>query len=291
MPIPVNDDFFLDRDKDGREIMVLRRPWNPNHRDAMARLGIQGLRLSESAGWKETNLDFLSSLKELRSLEIYSQGITDLEPVARLHALEMIGLYCPYKKNFDFSAFKQLKTLLLNWRSGAETLARCNSLQLLNVINYPLENLQHLSQLSGLKTLKVTSSKLKTLEGVEFLSDLLHLDLYRCTQLAALTGIESNPSLLTLHIDCCKKIVDLRPLQSVSTLQEISLEDCGTLDSLAPLKSLHSLRKLFFVGTTAIADGDISLFKSLPMLRAMGFMNRKGYSHTREQIGEFLATR
>jgi hypothetical protein len=283
--------FFVDLDEDGHEVMVLRESWNSSHNEVMALLNIRRLRLSESAGWRDTSLDFVNTLTNLISLEIYSYGVTDLGPIASLSGLEKIGLNCRYKKEIDFSIFPELKTLLLNWRSGAESLEGSTGLRVLNIMNYPFGTLENLSRLSLLETLKITSSKLTTLEGTGRLSHLLNLDLFRCTRLEALTGIESNPTLTDLSVDCCRKFSDLQPLQSLETLEEIGLNDCGILNSLAPLRPLKSLRRLFFVGTTKIADGDLSLFEALPSLRSMVFRDRKNYTHTNDHISSFLATR
>jgi len=286
-----NGSFFVDLDEDGHEVMVLRESWNSGHAEAMARLNIKGLRLSESAGWKDTSLGFVNRLTGLTRLEIYSYGITDLAPIASLSGLEKIGLNCRYKKDIDFSIFPKLKTLFLNWRSGAESLGRSTGLRALNIMNYPFETVDSLSRLSLLETLKITSSKLTTLEGAGQLPHLLNLDLFRCTRLEALTGIESSSTLVNLSIDCCRKFSDLQPLQSLETLEEIGLNDCGTLNSLTPLKPLMSLRRLFFIGTTKIADGDLSVFEALPSLRSMAFRDRKNYTHSNDQISSFLATR
>ncbi len=268
--------------------MVLEGAWRPQYKKAILKQNVTGLRLSHSNGWKETNILFIVDLVTLRDLEIYSWDITDASPIESLPKLEKISLECNYRKPINFATFQHLQYCFLRWRPKADSLFSLSSLKALNIVNYPYEDLIPLKNLTQLTKLQLTSNKLKGLNGVKNLELLTSLDLYKCTKLESLKGIQDTRQLTKLEVESCTKIEDLEPLSTLIKLTKASLNNCGKLQSLLPLKSCTNLTELFFIESTNIEDGNINIFKDLPILKTMWFANRRHYSHKRENVQEAI---
>lgn len=280
---------WIDQDEAGRSILVQTGAWNPADIEQIERAGVTGLRLSWSAGWRGKDIDFLADLPWLRSIEIYSEEVHDIRIFSRLRRLEHIGLHAPYGKGMDFSALPLLRVLKTNWRPGSNSLAGCAHLKELNVTAYPYADLVPLAQLKQLKDLRITSTRMTSLHGANAFSFLVRLDLFRCRLLTSLQGIERTTSLTRLDIDQCKKFSSLSPLSALMNLEKLSFSDCGEIESLSPIAGLTKLSEVFFTGDTFIKDNRTTMLGALPELARVGFMNRKTYDCTLEQLANALA--
>lgn len=268
----------------GEKTLVLKGEWHDRYAQKMKAGSINGLRLSYSNGWRGSDVEFLDNLTWLRSVEIYSQDVKNIDSLNELTELERIGLQAPYKKGVNFSRLRKLKSLATNWTPGSESLTSCSNLEELNVTGYPYTTIEPLADLKRLTKLALTSTKLSSLRGVESLSDLTTLDLFRCRSLESLDGINELKKLQKLEIDQCKSIREISVVRQLNDLASLSIDDCGEIETLAPIKSLDKLRVLSFTGSTLIKDGVISVAESLPVLEKMLFMDRKMYDRTREEI-------
>lgn len=282
--------FFIEREH-GSTIMVPRTHWSESLASEALRFAVDGIRLSQAAGWRDSNIDFVANFPNLRSIEIYSETVTDLSPLDSLCGLVHMGIQCAYKTFPSHLPLANLKSCGLNWHPAAKGLLQCKSLESLNITNYPFENLSPLVALTSLKVLKLTSSRLTGLDGASSLRELAVLDLYRCTRLHTLAGIEAHSTLSILALDVCKKVTSLDHLRGLRNLCELIITDCDDIESLEPIRSLAKLTRVFFVGSTKIVDGNVDLDRSLPALKDISFMNRRGYNDSREHVAERIAKR
>lgn len=94
----------------------------------------------------------------------------------------------------------------LRWRQGFKGILEAHSLEELNVVNYPFQNLIPLSNLTRLRRLKITSRKLASLDGITKLQQLEHLDLYNCPNLSSLSGVEECPQKIEIEVETCRHI-------------------------------------------------------------------------------------
>ena len=83
-----------------------------------------------------------------------------------------------------------------------------------------------------------------------------------------------------------RKISSLEGLKNNLELRKLIIENLGDIESLSPLKNLLKLEMVIFLGSTNIVDGDLSVLNDLPLLKNVGFKNRKHYSHTRDYFEE-----
>lgn len=285
-----NEKYFIDEVENGMgRCLVLTAPWSDSFKSIIDKENISVLRLSQSAGWNGNDISFINYLPSLSGVEIYSWGVKDITPLESISNLEYLGLQCEFTKAPDFSKLKKLKVLKVLWRPKAKTFFSCDELNLLNVVNYPSENLKELNKMSLLRHLQLTSKKIKSLSGIEELSSLSILDLADCPKLEDLSGIDKCQQIEIVEIENCKRVYDIAILNELKNLKEIVLIDCGTVKSLRPLAHSPSLESITFIGDTTIEDGELTSLLDIPTLKKMWFSNKRHYSHTREQVMEVLS--
>jgi hypothetical protein len=177
----------------------------------------------------------------------------------------------------------------LFWRPKAKTVFDCSGLKLLNVVNYPAEDLQNLKNMIDLRRLQITSRKLVSLAGIESLQSLRILDLAECAKLESLTGIEKCQELQVVELENCKKVNDVSSLGELASLRDVVLTDCGKVKSLQPLAKCRLLESLTFVGDTNVEDGELTPLLEIPELKRMWFADKRHYSHKRDQVEAMLS--
>ena len=171
---------------------------------------VNAVRLSESMGFRDTDLAFLSQFPSLRSVEVYSSAVKNLQPLAGLHLLEVLGLQTSTKYPLRAENFPSLRVALLRWAKGMDALLSARTLRYLNVVNFPFEDLVSLRHLVGLRRLSLTSRKLASLAGIEALAELQHLDLFACPNLLSLQPISACAQLTKIEVSSCRQIPSQR---------------------------------------------------------------------------------
>ncbi|MFA0115084.1 hypothetical protein AB4407_15665 [Vibrio sp. 10N.261.46.E11] len=285
-----NNQYFIDEAENGMgRCLVLTAPWSDSFKSIIDKENISVLRLSQSAGWNGDDISFIKGLPALRGIEIYSWGVKDITPLEALNNLEYLGLQCEFTKAPDFSKFNKLKICKLQWRPKAKTVFACDSLSLLNIVNYPSEDLKDIQKMSGLRRLQLISRKLVSLSGIESLSSLSILDLSECSKLESLSGVDMCQQVEVVEIESCKKVYDVALLGELKNLKDIVLTDCGKVKSLKPLEKCQLLESITFVGDTSVEDGELTSLLNIPTLKKMWFLDKRHYSHKREQVLEILS--
>ena len=267
----------------GGNVFVLEGQWSPQYTECFESGRANGIRLSRSMGWQAESLEFIGTLPNLTSVEIYHSEVKDLSVLAGLSGLLHLGLECPYKK-LDFSGLNQLSSAALNWRPGAETLLSLSNVKYLNIAGYPYEDLSELSGLEHLTRLFLQSRKLTSLNGVHSLPDLKKLELSRCSGLGDLAPLSLCRELEYLLLDSCKKITEIQALAGLPALKVLNIEcEGGTLQSLAALSDCPALMELYLIGIR-VKDGDLHPILTLTNLKRIALANFKNHSPTRDEI-------
>ena len=270
--------------------LVLHAPWHDDFADIIRDEKISVLRLSQSVGWTDDNIRFISKINGygIKGIEIYSWNIKDISPIGEISDIEHIGLQCEFTKAPDFSLFKKLKSAFLLWRPKAKTIFSCSNLEFINIANYPFEDLTPFSSFTKLKKLYLTSRKIISTSSIEFLISLEELDLYGCVKLESLQGLDKCSYLRRLEFENCKKIYDIEKVNVLHNLKKIALIDCGKIATLKALCNIEGIEEVIITGDTDIEDGDISLLLMQPNLLGLRFADRKHYSHSNERALEIL---
>ncbi|EGR7969100.1 MULTISPECIES: hypothetical protein [Vibrio] len=201
------DKFEIRADENGiGSVLILKDSWSDNVLEYMLSNEIRALRLTDSFGFKERDISFISQLTFLKSLEIYVWDATGLKSLEALTQLEVLGLQCKSQQKIDFTRFSDLKVFKATWSKGLSSMFSLDSIRNLNLVNYPNQNLKLLSGMKNLEQLYLTSRKLETLDGIECLSELKLLDLYNCPFLVSLVGTEKCHKLKNIEIEACNRV-------------------------------------------------------------------------------------
>ena len=260
--------------------------WDTSLLDVIRKNNVKHLRLSSSMGWEDNDVHFLRDLKGygLKGVEIYSWENTDLSPLDALLDLSFIGVEVNLKQELDLSVFEQLRTLKARWSKNIINIHLCAAMESLNIVNYPFEDLTVLKDLRRLRSLAITSNKLKRLEGMAPLKHLKAIDFFSCVQLEDVEELGVSRALEEITMEKCRKISVLPDLSKLEGVRKISLNDCGAIESLKALKNCKMLENLFFLGDTNVLDGELSFLEKMPSLKECWFANRRHYTVTRETL-------
>jgi len=284
--------FIAEVGRTNWKCMVLKGPWKDSYAEDFQRHKLAGIRLSRSAGWDAEDLDFLSKLPDLRSVEIYNSDVKNISDLWQLDRLEMLSLLCNFSRANDFASFQNLKECSMTWRQTAKSIYQCSNLERLSIFGYREPSLEPIECLTKLSTLALTSRTLTSLSGIHHLKSLATLDAYSCTKLQSIDELKNcRETLLTIVLDSCKQFRSLNPLRVLEKLRHLSINNCGALDSILPLENCKDLSLLRFWGDTKLADGDLSFLTKLPNLKTLAFTPRRHYSHTPIELNRIIGSR
>lgn len=272
---------------------VLKGEWASADRDALKRLGVRRLEINQAKGSVVSDLSFLAEADGLHELDVIHHTLKDDGGVQSVPGLIDLGLETYSQVPIDFRLLLRLRRLHFNWRPRGETALECTGLEELSVSGLPHGDLRALAKLRNLRRLRVANTRrLESLAGIDTLPQLQQLSLIDLPCLRSLAGVEGlGQTLERLDVDSCRRIDDVEPLAAVTALRRLSLASCGQVASLRPLLGLARLEQFYFTEATVIADGDLSVLLGLPSLREAWFMDRRHYSHRREEIRLALAPR
>ena len=265
-------------------MLVPRGPWTPRYTDLVRQQQVPVVRLSESAGWRGTDVRFLLELPELRGVEIYAWQVRDASVIATLRNLRLVGLECDLRVPIDFGQLPELEVVKARWNGAIQDVLNNPNLEYLNLSNWPMEDLQRLESMDRLARLALTSRKLRSLRGIDALKSLGWLDLYACPSLTSLEGIQNCQSMSRLDVSSCRAVHEISEVGELGSLRELELNNNGDLESLEPLRRCQSLERVSFFGTTRILDGKISVLEELPRLKKVVFGRRRHYDRKREEL-------
>jgi hypothetical protein len=210
-------------------------------RKALEESEVRELELNDGKGWRGDDLSFLSLLPQLRSFKILDLRIVSDEAIHTLHALRELTVVTYCENEINFSAFPELETCSLEWRTKASSLFDCMTLRDLFLNRYDGRDAVPLKNLLNLETLGVMNSPVETLEGLGALKKLRSLRLGRLNCLKSLEGIQGLINLEELEIQRCRRIGSIQQVESLSKLRKFFLNDSGEIESLKPIAKLDRL--------------------------------------------------
>jgi len=285
--IKKNGGYITQNDYNQGNCLVLEKSWDDSFYTLIENEQIKYLRLSELAGWKDDHIDFLKNISTLKGVEIYSTKIKNISVLEALPNLRMLNLDCPYR-NIDFSKLKHLEHLSIKWRLNSETIFDLINLLTINIVNFPYKDFFNFRKLLNLNNIKLTSRKLRTLNGIENLNELASIDLFRCPNLTTLKNIGQCKKLISLEIENCKNIHGISPIEDNKHLVRLAINNCGNIFTLKNLEHHDDLEEIIFIESTNIVDGNLSFFYKLPQLKNTRFADRKHYTIKRDDINLWL---
>jgi protein phosphatase 1 regulatory subunit 7 len=255
---------------------------------AAREIGAAYLGVSPHHGYHLPDLTFLERYPTIERLDIPFAALYDLSPLRSLRQLKYLTLFGS-NSELRASWFPSLEQLQTEWRQqlfldGATHLKRL----FLRGYRGGKAGLGLLPLLPSLTHLDITQGRFTSLRGVERCPSLQQLELHYIQSLLDGTDVcQLAGTLTSVWFSHVHGGIDLTQLRCLKQLERLRLNQCGTLPSIAFLNELPKLREFRFV-QTVVEDGDLT-----PLLRldAVGFFDRRGYSHKSKDIDKAIADR
>lgn len=170
--------------------------------------------------YKITDLDGIQYFKNLETLSLARNDISDITPLSGLSSLKRLDL-SDNRKLMDISPLGNLSNLkylgisTLKELTDISPLSKLTKLEYLDAMDNKIKDVSPLSTLPNIKTLRLTFNEIEDISSLNKLSSLTNLQL------------GSN------------KIKDVRPLSNMTNLKVLELEE-NLIDDFSPLDNLKS---------------------------------------------------
>ena len=248
--------------------------------NAIDRLGVNPQR-----GYNRKDIDFLRSHPDITALVLVGSTTPfELEPLEHLRRLRSLTISFQ-SRDLHLDRFPELEEFRGYWHPNLQ-LADCRALRILDLSGYAPKS-KDLSQLPffpSLQQLSMTQAALTSLRGASRFYGLRRIELAYLSKLESLHDAEQLQLLEVLDCQKCRKLRDHDIVRSLTNLRVLRFNDCGEIPNLNFIDEIPSLEEFRFVGTN-IADGNLG---PLLRLKRVGFIAKKHYSYTPEQLDELL---
>lgn len=252
-----------------------------------------GLAVSRFDGYREGHLDFLQQ-KEFASINriLIQDVILDISSLYSLKNLQKLWIVTP-PGGIDLRGFPLLMELDVDWNKnviGFESLSHLAKLTLRKCAPAS-HDLTTLKLPGKLKDLSIIQGTLTSLTGIERLP-IQHLMLAYLPKLQDVSAMLAlRRQLIELRFDHCKNAEDLHSLlPQLAALQKLMLTAVAPLPDVAFVSKLKALKFLSFVHTM-VDDGDMTPLLRHTALEYVGYLKKKNFSHSSEQVCAALQKR
>lgn len=191
------------------------------------------------------NLDPISELTELTTIDFSNTLIDDLSPLRNLNQLQQLD--CSGTPVTDISPLRYATNLnmldcSITRITDFSVLEHLNRLEKLDLSFTPITSVDVLASLSKLKQLKISGTQLTDLSAISQLNELAYLNVSN-SKMSSLSSISSLSGLKNLNIDSTA-IADLSPLSSLHQLSVLQANHTHVND-LSPLEDLAELNIIY----------------------------------------------
>jgi len=254
-----------------------------------------------SSDFTNNDLSDLQYFVNLKTLDIRSFGLTDLQNAPLLEKLEHLSISVGNQviDLTDLAKFPNLKSLEMGDIKNLQSLSNLKKLQTINLSTSGISDISCLSKLHSIKYLALDGNEIKDLSPLAGLGKLkeLRLNGNRISDLTPLSGLK-NIKTLSLHNN---QISDISPLSELDSLEKIylgenkiqdisALSNCKHLRAIElfgnPLLSVEPLLRLEHLESIATDTGKIyeplfSKFEKRTGIRTNGYVSsvRKEYKY------------
>ena len=121
--------------------------------------------------------------------------------------------------------------------------------------------------------LRIYYSDIFSLPGLENLTQLTYLDLWKCKSLIDLPSLDSLTQLTWMELSGCSSLTDLPSLDNLTQLTQLELFECSSLTALPSLDNLKQLTQLDLSFCSSLTD-----LPSLNNLKQLTYLNLFGCS-------------
>jgi protein phosphatase 1 regulatory subunit 7 len=251
---------------------------------------VQFLHLSPYHGFCSDNTEFLAEFPHV--IGLHSQGgAFDLTGLYHLSNLEYLSGDIDLPPTFDISRLHRLSELGANWHPwlGVERLQRL-PLKRLSLRKYkPIaHDLTGMAGLRSLEYLRLVQPTIVSLAGIQGLGRMREFQVHYASRLRDILPITAlSETLERLRLDHCKNIEARECVVQLMRLKYLSLSAGVPIPSIAFIRQMPGLEFFAFVNTNVL-DGDMT---PLLGLSYAGFLNKRHYSHSAEEIDRLIQAR
>ncbi len=207
------------------------------------------------------DIGFLSQLSGLCELDVTSALSYNVDIFYDIRDIKTISLSYPGCHKIEFGRMKTLTDVYLDCGRKKPNFKNASHITFLSISELIGNDIMFLQDCKKLKTLRITSSPLKTVDFVE--NNIEELFIGGCRSLTNINGLHNFRSLKRLTINGCRRIEEFSVIASCSNLEEIELIDCGPIPSASFLKGLKKLTSVKTAGSVKFVDGKVSFLKSI----------------------------
>ena len=181
------------------------------------------------------------------------------------------------EKNLGIGFYDEHNTSreLKKWNEKLESLENVEYLWTYHKLNQ--DTFDVLTRMKNLKGLNIKWSSIKSLEGIEKLENIEHLNLGLSTSITDLKPIPRLKSLITLESENLKKVKNWDLIGELPNLEGLGISggmyQTLKLNSIIFLKDLTKLKYLFLINTS-INDSSLSPIENLKNLQCIRLSNR-----------------
>ncbi|NJA06618.1 leucine-rich repeat protein [Methylococcaceae bacterium WWC4] len=245
---------------------------------------VDGFGISPYIGFKGHDLSFLYDIDDQFGLVLpVSKGFLCQE-IVLIKSLKFLAIGGKDREVLDFSDLSNLESLAITWIRGDKLPKAGPHLKELSLRECSLKSkdFNELPEYISLEKLRMVGGNIVSLSGIEKYKLLRKSEFYYMRNLKDISALNQCDEVDELHFEGCKKIANIQCLEKCENLRTLKYIDCGEIQSLSILNSFKALDFFAFVKTDVI-DGDMTpLFR----LKYAGFLNKRSYSHTFEQVSE-----
>ncbi|MDR4891001.1 MULTISPECIES: hypothetical protein [unclassified Chryseobacterium] len=231
------------------------------------------------------DLNFFDEIDFIEKFYIskYDMDYSGIYKLKNLKSLDVIYREA-IKPNIDYSQFKKLEYLSINWYDKEIDLSENKHLKKLVIWKFKpkTKSFSYIKLPTSLENFEITESNIQSLDGLVLLS-LKSFEGHYCSKLTSLDGlIKSSDNLQSFILESCGNLTNYNDLKYCKNLEKIILTRCGDMESLSWLKPLKKVKHFAFLYTKVI-DGDVSLCSGI---KYVAFTNSRNYNHKMEEFND-----
>ncbi|MBN2236012.1 MAG: leucine-rich repeat domain-containing protein, partial [Bacteroidales bacterium] len=192
------------------------------------------------------NLEPLSKLSNLRTLDVSNTSIEDIYPVrnlTKLHNLNCSGTFINKVDALVYSMELRVLNISNTAISSLKDISNLVNLKILDISNTQVEDLSSCSEMTLLEDLKMRNTMVMDLEPLQTLTSLNYLDLSDNEQIQSLDALKNLSKLKVLYCNNTA-INNLEPLSKLENLETLYCEN-AEITSLEGLQNIKALRKIY----------------------------------------------
>ncbi|KNC92030.1 hypothetical protein [Trabulsiella odontotermitis] len=204
----------------------------------------------------------------------------DMSPLYGMANIKKITMQY-LKGSIDFSKFRALETLYITKADAEIDALNINTLTNLLLVSIKNSNCEFISSIRNLNTLRISSTSIENLSGIEFLSNLKSLRITYSPNIVDISTINKIKTLSYLYVEKCRKLTDFSFLKDNESICNLFLSDVDSLSFIPGMKSIENIK--FW----NLKDGDLSYLLNSSTLKNVDFHpHKKNYNYSKDEINK-----